>query len=130
MNRWNGKHPIPQDFFFTFNDVVGEDLSWFWKPWFYEFGYPDLAITKVTQSIKNIVVEVSKLGNIPTRVFITLEFDDNTKKTIEKSVRVWQNGKRILKIKIKSKSKKLNRVVIGNKHIPDAVKENNIFELK
>ena len=28
MNRWNGKHPIPSDFFLTFNDVVGEDLSW------------------------------------------------------------------------------------------------------
>jgi aminopeptidase N len=31
MNRWNGKHPTPYDFFFTFNDVSKQDLSWFYK---------------------------------------------------------------------------------------------------
>ncbi len=42
MNRWNGKHPMPYDFFFTFNDAAGEDLSWFWKPWFFDRGVVDL----------------------------------------------------------------------------------------
>ena len=44
INRWNGKHPTPYDFFFTFEDVTKQDLSWFWKPWFFEYGYPDLAM--------------------------------------------------------------------------------------
>ncbi len=44
IKRWHGKHPIPYDFFFTFNEVTGKDLSWYWKPWFFERGYPDLAI--------------------------------------------------------------------------------------
>jgi hypothetical protein len=43
-NRWRGKHPIPYDFFYTFNEIAGEDLSWFWIPWFFERGYPDLAV--------------------------------------------------------------------------------------
>ncbi|HEY6435904.1 MAG TPA: M1 family metallopeptidase, partial [Ignavibacteriaceae bacterium] len=43
IQRWKGKHPTPYDFFFTFNDVTGQDLNWFWKPWFFESGYPDLA---------------------------------------------------------------------------------------
>ena len=47
INRWEGKHPIPQDFFYTINDVAGENLNWFWKPWFFEFGYPDLSVTNV-----------------------------------------------------------------------------------
>ena len=29
MDRWNGKHPAPWDFFYTFNDVSGQDLNWF-----------------------------------------------------------------------------------------------------
>jgi aminopeptidase N len=37
--RWNGKHPIPQDLFATVNQVVGEDLAWFWKSWFFELGF-------------------------------------------------------------------------------------------
>jgi aminopeptidase N len=31
MNRWHGKHPLPWDFFFTFNDVTKKNLNWFWK---------------------------------------------------------------------------------------------------
>lgn len=127
MDRWNEKHPIPQDFFFTFNDVVGEDLTWFWNPWFYEFGYPDLAISNAMQKDKNISVEIKKLGNIPTRVLVTLEFEDGTKETIEKSARVWKDGKDNLTLKLE-KSKKVKRVEVGNIYIPDSVKENNIFE--
>ena len=35
IKRWKGKHPIPWDLFFTFNEVAKEDLVWFWKPWFF-----------------------------------------------------------------------------------------------
>ena len=36
MNRWHGKHPIPWDFFYTFNDASGKNLNWFWTNWFFE----------------------------------------------------------------------------------------------
>ncbi|MEE9431470.1 MAG: M1 family metallopeptidase [Melioribacteraceae bacterium] len=127
MDRWNGKHPIPHDFFLTFNDVIGEDLSWFWKPWFYEFGYPDLSISNATQTEKNILIEIKKLGNIPTRIFVTLEFEDGTKRIIEKSARNWKNGNDIFKLKLED-SKIIKSVKVGNKYIPDAVKENNVFK--
>jgi hypothetical protein len=38
--RWHGKHPTPYDFFYTFDAVAGESLSWFWQPWFFESGAP------------------------------------------------------------------------------------------
>ncbi|MCP5064473.1 MAG: M1 family metallopeptidase, partial [Ignavibacteriae bacterium] len=127
MDRWNEKHPIPQDFFFTFNDVVGEDLTWFWNPWFYEFGYPDLAISNAMQKDKNISIEIKKLGNIPTRILVTLEYKDGTKETIKKSARVWKDGNDTLTLKLEN-SKKVISVEVGNKYIPDSVKDNNIFE--
>ncbi|HWC53300.1 MAG TPA: M1 family metallopeptidase, partial [Chitinophagaceae bacterium] len=34
MDRWHGKHPIPWDFFYTFDDVSGKKLDWFWSNWF------------------------------------------------------------------------------------------------
>ncbi|MBD3276160.1 MAG: hypothetical protein GF372_12665, partial [Candidatus Marinimicrobia bacterium] len=46
-HRWQGKHPLPWDLFFTFNDVLEEDLSWFWQPWFYEARIPDIGLTVV-----------------------------------------------------------------------------------
>ena len=30
IKNWNGKHPQPYDFFFSFNEAVGEELNWFW----------------------------------------------------------------------------------------------------
>jgi aminopeptidase N len=32
--RWAFKHPTPDDFFRTMENVAGEDLSWFWRGWF------------------------------------------------------------------------------------------------
>ncbi len=130
VRRWNGKHPIPYDFFFTFNDVTNEDLTWFWKPWFFEFGYPDLAIENVKQNDNQISVKVAKIGNIPTRVEVTITFEDGTEEVVRKSVRVWQDGKNSFEIIIPDKNKKVKSVTVGNKHIPDAVKENNTFIIK
>ncbi len=44
IKRWVKKSPTPYDFFYTFEDVSGEDLSWLWKPWFFNFGYADVSI--------------------------------------------------------------------------------------
>lgn len=38
MDRWKGKHPAPFDFFNTWNDASGQNLDWFWRPWFFEWG--------------------------------------------------------------------------------------------
>ena len=35
IRRWAYKHPTPADFFRTIEDGLGEDLSWFWRSWFY-----------------------------------------------------------------------------------------------
>jgi aminopeptidase N len=34
VERWAFKHPTPDDFFRTMENVAGEDLSWFWRGWF------------------------------------------------------------------------------------------------
>ena len=43
IRRWAYKHPTPADFFRTIEDGVGEDLSWFWRGWFYTSGTIDQA---------------------------------------------------------------------------------------
>jgi len=48
LRRWAFKHPSPADFFRTMNEGIGEDLSWFWRWWFYEISIVDLAIDSVS----------------------------------------------------------------------------------
>jgi len=73
IENWNGKHPIPTDFFFAFNKVTGQDLSWYWKPWFYNFSYPDLAISKVKTGRNALFVVVKNNGALPLPIKRDLE---------------------------------------------------------
>ena len=49
IRRWAFKHPTPADFFRTMNDALGEDLSWFWRSWFYRTDHLDQAVDSVVQ---------------------------------------------------------------------------------
>jgi hypothetical protein len=128
INRWHSKHPIPIDFFNTISNVAKEDLTWFWKPWFYEFGYPDLAVEKVENNDGNISAVIKKIGNVPTRVKVTFEFTDGTNEIVEKPASVWKDGNDEISITVKT-SKNLKSVKVGDKHIPDSVKENDSYTL-
>lgn len=126
IEKWNGKHPVPLDFFNAINETAKEDLSWFWKPWFYEFGYPDLSVESVENVNGNISAKITKLGGIPTNVIVVFEFDDGTVEKVERSAEVWKNGNNSTLIKITS-GKNLSKVTVGDKHVPDSVKKNDVF---
>lgn len=125
MNQWQGKHPLPYDFFFTFNRVSGQDLSWFWKPWFFDFGYPDLAIEKVDAEIGKTSVKVKKLGNIPTQLKIVFEYIDGSKDEFIKPASIWKD-KDVFVFEYEN-IKTIRRVSIGDNHIPDVDRTNNYF---
>ena len=128
MNRWHEKHPIGYDFFFTFNDVVGEDLSWFWKPWFFELGYPDLAIDNVSINENSVTVSVANVGNLPTRISVTMQYEDGDEETVEMSA---SQLKMASKVDVNfTTSKKIKNVKLGSDLIPDVNRENNNFEIK
>ncbi len=122
INRWNGKHPAPYDFFFTFNDMTGEDLNWFWKPWFFEFGYPDLAIKD--SDGKNSVI-IKKEGNIPVPVKLEIYDEDGLREEIYKSVIVWKD-KNEIEIEIPDKES-VEKIELGSVKIPDVNRGNNVL---
>ncbi len=128
ISRWHGKHPIPTDFFFTFDRVAGEDLSWFWKPWFYDFGYPDLALTNATQNEGLWSVTVQKTGDMPVPVNVTFTLADSSTVQIQASAAIWKDGaaERIFRKKI---GQPVLKVELGDPHIPDVNPENNILNL-
>ncbi|MEZ4703075.1 MAG: M1 family metallopeptidase [Rhodothermales bacterium] len=48
--RWAYRHPQPADFFRTMEDGTGEDLSWFWRGWFYGSGVFDPSVEPAEQN--------------------------------------------------------------------------------
>ncbi|MDX1912415.1 MAG: M1 family metallopeptidase [Saprospiraceae bacterium] len=126
MNRWKGKHPAPFDFFLTWNDVSGQNLDWFWKPWFFDWGFPDLAIQGVVrdEAANAQVVMIERKGNIPVPLHLVVEYTDGTKETFHYTAAVWRDGKQNLRVACPP-GKTPRSATLGKTTIPDADKRND-----
>jgi len=96
INRWAYKHPAPNDFFRTMEDVSGEDLGWFWRSWVLNNWALDQAITDVQYILgnpsKGAYITVKNMREIPMPV--KLEITTISGKKIRKTlpVEVWKNN--------------------------------------
>ena len=126
IDRWKGKHPLPYDFFNTFSNVSGQDLAWFFKPWFFNRSYADLGIKKVTMD-NQVVVE--NYGGLPLPVKLIAEFTDGSKEEINRKTSIWSSGNQAVVVQFE-KEKQLKRLVLGDDLIPDTNDENNVFEIE
>ena len=129
IKRWHGKHPTPYDFFYTFEDIADDDYTWFWKPWFFEAGYPDQSIDTVIVKDDKAAVLVDMEGRIQTSVMLKLNFTDGTSDNLFKPCSVWKDETEVW-IEEPLNGKKLKSVELGSKHIPDVEKDNKLWEMK
>jgi hypothetical protein len=126
ITRWSGKHPTPYDFFFTFNEVTGKNLNWFWNPWFFNVGYPDLAIDRVRVEDDIAGITIKKVGNIPTPVKLKLTYENGTTEEYYYPADVWQNSNDIFSTEFKL-TDILKEIQLGDLRIPDSNRDNNLF---
>ena len=96
IHRWAYKHPAPDDFFRTMEDVSGEDLGWFWRSWVLNNWKLDQAVTSVKYVNNNAengaIVTVKNMREIPMP--ITIEITTESGKKIRKSlpVEIWKKN--------------------------------------
>ncbi len=96
MSRWNGKHPIPWDFFNTFNDVAGRNLNWFFDAWYFQPSYIDVGV----KSVKGRVVELENIGGMPAPVDVKVEYADGTSETVHETSGIWSADHRKATVKL------------------------------
>src|SRR5439155_1683941 len=76
IRRWAFRHHTPADFFRTMEDALGEDLSWFWRGWFYRTDVIDQAVDSVrTRSDSGgttALVYLASPGGLPMPVDLRL----------------------------------------------------------
>ncbi len=90
--RWQYKHPYPYDFFFTFNDIAGEDLSWFWQPYFFEYKTVDLAVSTKGFRDGKFNITVTNKGGLPVGFTVFLKLKDGRKVEKYFNAGVWKNS--------------------------------------
>jgi hypothetical protein len=127
IRRWNGKHPTPFDFFYTFDQEAGENLAWFWSPWFFERGYPDLAIKNIQQKDNKQYLVVDRIGDFPVPVYARVFYRDNGDEIVQEPISVWKDGRKDIEIPLKYNIP-VRHVDLGLPDIPDLNTDNNSYD--
>src|SRR5213596_820886 len=128
--RWAYKHPTPADFFRSMEDALGEDLSWFWRGWFYRTDLVDQAVDSVrtrrdsTGMLAGIFL--SSPGGLPMPVDLRLTFADGTVEQVRLPVEIWYEGNRFLYVR-RVPSDVIKAEIDPEKNFPDVRRENNVW---
>src|SRR5690606_11912427 len=102
MDRWNGKHPMPWDFFYSFNDITGKDLNWFWDRWYFSNNYIDIAITNVSYNKNTLTIALENLGCMPAPVTIILTDKDGKTQEFHQTPAIWESDPDHAVVKLKN----------------------------
>jgi hypothetical protein len=120
IRTWAGKHPIPLDFFNCMNAGSGKNLNWFWSRWFYEGGYPDLAIGTVR---KGAVTVVNK-GGKPVPIDLTIDYADGHAEKLHRSVAVWEHASSVT---LPLATVAIKKITLGGTFDPDHNPKDNVY---
>ena len=128
IDRWAYKHPTPDDFFRTMENVSGEDLRWFWRSWFINSWKLDQAVTEV-KYVKNdptqgAIITIENLEKMPMPVVIEIKTKSGTVTRKTLPVEIWKrNVSWSFKV---DTTEELSRVVIDPDFaLPDSNTKNN-----
>ena len=127
MDRWHGKHPIPWDFFYTFNDVSGKNLNWFWSNWYFSNNYIDLAIESVKTNSNGYDINIKNIGGYVAPFDLIINYDDGSNETIHQTPAIWSDDQLKASVNIKTK-KKIKTVDIDGGIFMDADTSNNSWK--
>lgn len=126
IRQWQGKHPMPFDFFYCMNSAAGKNLNWFWKRWFFEPGVPDLALGTVTRKGNTSFIDVRSVGSKPVPIDLTIHFTDGSSVQLHRTIAAWEKGNRSVTVPVTT-TKKIREVRLGSTYVPDVNKADNIY---
>jgi hypothetical protein len=94
--RWAFKHPTPDDFFRTMENVSGEDLNWFWRAWFVNNWQLDQGITKI-KYLKNdpklgAIISIENLEKMAMPVVMEIKTKSGAVSRVQLPVEIWQRN--------------------------------------
>ena len=97
IKRWAYKHPTPDDFFHTIENVAGESLQWFWRGWFVNNWRLDVAVRSVkyndsTNFAKGAIITLDNLEKMAMPVILEVKTVSGKTDRIKLPVEIWQRN--------------------------------------
>ena len=130
IHRWAYKHPSPDDFFRTIEDVSGEDLGWFWRSWVMNNWQLDQAVTGVKyvddKPESGAIITIKNMKEIPMPVKLEITTESEKKMEVKLPVEIWK--KNIEWSFVVETNEKIKKVEVDPKYeYPDINGKNNIW---
>jgi Peptidase family M1 domain len=133
IHNWAYKHPQPDDFFRSMDNGGGEDLSWFWKGWFYNNWSLDLALIDARyidkDPKKGIQVTVANKEQMAMPFTVEVKLKDGSKKRMYLPVETWLQNKAIT-FTIPTTTEAENVTIDPDAALPDMNRKNNTMQVK
>ncbi|WP_443936854.1 M1 family metallopeptidase [Pedobacter sp. MW01-1-1] len=126
MNNWNGKHPIPWDYFNSMNTGSGQNLNWFFQNWFFTNYYLDLKI-KVGAKDKT-AISIDNVGGFAIPFDIVVSYTDGSETRTHYTPSVWKNNQKAVSLKVKTNGKALKSIALDGGIFMDATPADNIWK--
>ncbi len=131
---WAFKHPTPADFFRAMDSEAGEDLSYFWRGWFYNNWQMDLAVTGIApfpkeSTFNGSTVTVASLDKLVMPVMLRVRFADGTSRDIRLPAETWiRQGS--TEVPVVSNSPVVRAELDPDHKLPDKDRTNNVFTVR
>jgi hypothetical protein len=123
---WAFKHPSPSDFFRAMSSESGEDLSWFWRGWFFNNWQLDLAVTNIAYTdgdpAKGAGITLESRDRLVMPAVLEVKYADGHAIRIKLPVETWMR----LKPVIAAPAGRISSVTLDPDHLlPDRDRSNN-----
>jgi len=93
IHDWSFRHPTASDFFRAMDSAGGEDLSWFWRAWYFNNWKLDLAVRDVAPLNgdwrQGARITVASLDSLVLPAALRIEFADGSSQTLQLPVETW-----------------------------------------
>ena len=128
VERWAYKHPAPDDFFRTMENVAGEDLSWFWRGWFVNNWRLDQGINSIKYVDNNpksgVYITIENFEKMAMPVIMDIKTKSGKVTRLQLPVEIWQRN---VDWTFKHNStEEIESVVLDPDHVfPDCNESNN-----
>ena len=131
IRDWAYKHPSPSDFFRAMNSAGGEDLSWFWRGWFFENWNTDFAVKSFAYDdgdpAKGATVTITNLGRMPMPATVQATYADGHSTRVALTADAWIQRSEV-EVSFEGGGPIASVAVDPDQVIPDADRGNNLLK--
>ena len=133
IRDWAFRHPAPSDFFRFMESEAGEDLSWFWRGWYFNNWTLDLAVKSVAYQdgdpAKGALVTFENHDRLVLPAAVRIDFKDGSHQQLRLPAETWIL-KSMVTVPIDS-TQPIVKVTVDPDHvIPDKDRSNNVWTVQ